>query len=270
MADPIGIDFGGSGIKAAPVDLSTGEFSADRERIDTPEESSPKAVAKVMAELLEALRGQPLRRGRHDPGRRTQGRRGGLGRQHRQELDRHRRRRPAQRRSSAARCTSSTTPTRPAWPRRGTASPAAATGSIIVTTLGTGIGSALLYDGVLVPNTELGHLEIEGHDAESRAANSARKNEDLSWEKWAKRLTTYYRTMEKLFSPDLIVVGGGVSKHGQRVHPAHRDRHRDHLRHPAQHRRHRRRRRAGQPTSRSEPRTRWFGRLTPRSTPPRG
>ena len=86
-------------------------------------------------------------------------------------------------------------------------------GLTIVTTLGTGIGSALLYDGVLVPNTELGHLEIEGYDAESRAANSARKGEDLSWEKWAKRLTTYYLTIEKLFSPDLIVVGGGVSKH---------------------------------------------------------
>ena len=83
-----------------------------------------------------------------------------------------------------------------------------------MTTLGTGIGSAFIYDGVLVPNSELGHLEIDGHDAESRAANSARKNEDLSWEKWAKRLTTYYRTVEKLFSPDLFVVGGGVSKHG--------------------------------------------------------
>jgi polyphosphate glucokinase len=88
-----------------------------------------------------------------------------------------------------------------------------------VTTLGTGIGSALLYDGVLVPNSELGHLEIEGYDAESRAANSARKDEDLSWEKWAKRLTTYYKTIEKLFSPDLIVVGGGVSKHAREFIP---------------------------------------------------
>ena len=92
-------------------------------------------------------------------------------------------------------------------------------GLVIVTTLGTGIGSALLYDGVLVPNTELGHLEIDGHDAESRAANSARKSEDLSWEKWAERLTAYYRTLEKLFSPDLFVVGGGVSKHGAKFIP---------------------------------------------------
>ena len=90
---------------------------------------------------------------------------------------------------------------------------------MIVTTLGTGIGSALLYEGVLVPNSELGHLEIEGYDAESRAANSARKNEGLSWASWARRLTTYYRTVEKLFSPDLIVVGGGVSKNAREFVP---------------------------------------------------
>ena len=76
-------------------------------------------------------------------------------------------------------------------------------GLVIVTTLGTGIGSALVHDGVLVPNSELGHLEIDGHDAETRAANSARENEELSWEEWAGRLTTYYRTLEKLFSPEL-------------------------------------------------------------------
>jgi len=85
-------------------------------------------------------------------------------------------------------------------------------GLVIVTTLGTGIGSALVYDGVLVPNSELGHLEIDGKNAEKRAANSAREAEDLSWERWAKRLTKYYRTLEDLFSPDLFVVGGGVSK----------------------------------------------------------
>ena len=92
-------------------------------------------------------------------------------------------------------------------------------GLVIVTTLGTGIGSAILYDGVLVPNSELGHLEIDGHDAEKQAATSAREREGLSWEEWAKRLTIYYRTLEKLFSPDLIVVGGGVSKHGREFIP---------------------------------------------------
>jgi polyphosphate glucokinase len=85
-------------------------------------------------------------------------------------------------------------------------------GLVILTTLGTGIGSAMLYDGVLVPNSELGHLEIDGHVAEKRAAASIKTIEDLSWDEWARRLTTYYRTLEKLFSPDLFVVGGGVSK----------------------------------------------------------
>ena len=92
-------------------------------------------------------------------------------------------------------------------------------GLVIVTTLGTGIGSALIHDGVLVPNSELGHLEIEGHDAESRAANSARETEELSWQEWAERLTTYYRTVERLFSPDLFVVGGGVSKESDEFLP---------------------------------------------------
>ncbi len=85
-------------------------------------------------------------------------------------------------------------------------------GLVIVTTLGTGIGSAILYDGVLVPNSELGHLEIDGHDAEKRAASSVKEHEGLTYPEWAQRLTVYYRTLEKLFSPDLFVVGGGVSK----------------------------------------------------------
>jgi polyphosphate glucokinase len=93
------------------------------------------------------------------------------------------------------------------------------TGLVILTTLGTGIGSALLYNGVLVPNSELGHLEIDGHDAESRAAYSAKEKHNLSWAAWAKRLQRYYETIEALFSPDLIIVGGGVSKEFQSFLP---------------------------------------------------
>ena len=265
MADPIGIDFGGSGIKAAPVDLSTGEFSAERERIDTPEESSPKAVAKVMAKLLERFEDSSSAVGVTIPG---VVRKGGVV-------------------ASAANIDKSWIGTDAddllsdqlgrevhvindadaaglAEARYGVAR--GRQGLIIVTTLGTGIGSALLYDGVLVPNTELGHLEIEGHDAETRAANSARKNEDLSWEKWAKRLTTYYRTAGEalLPRPDRRRRRGQQAR--PRVHPAHRDRHRDHLRDPAQHRRHRRRRSAG---GRQAGRLTVLG-LTPRCAPPRG
>jgi polyphosphate glucokinase len=90
---------------------------------------------------------------------------------------------------------------------------------VLVTTLGTGIGSALIHEGVLVPNTELGHIEIDGHIAETRASTTAREKYDLSWEEWAARLTTYYRKLERLFSPDLFVVGGGVSKSPEKFLP---------------------------------------------------
>ena len=88
-------------------------------------------------------------------------------------------------------------------------------GLTILTTLGTGIGSALLYNGVLVPNSELGHVQRAKHgkDAEAYAAYSAMERDELSWEQWAERLQWYYSYIEFLFSPDLFVVGGGVSKH---------------------------------------------------------
>jgi len=91
-------------------------------------------------------------------------------------------------------------------------------GLTILTTLGTGIGSALLYDGVLVPNSELGHVQRARHgkDAEAYAAYSAMERHHLSWEQWAKRLQWYYSHIEFLFSPDLFVVGGGVSKHADK------------------------------------------------------
>jgi polyphosphate glucokinase len=86
-------------------------------------------------------------------------------------------------------------------------------GLVILTTLGTGIGSALLWNGQLVPNSELGHLEIDGHDAEKKAAYSAMERDGLDWKQWAKRLQRYYEVVDALFSPDVFIVGGGVSKH---------------------------------------------------------
>jgi polyphosphate glucokinase len=83
---------------------------------------------------------------------------------------------------------------------------------VAVITLGTGIGSALIHDGRLVPNAELGHIEIGGHDAETKAADSARKREDLSWEAWAARVSRYLNVLENLIWPELYVLGGGVSK----------------------------------------------------------
>ena len=113
---------------------------------------------------------------------------------------------------------------------------------MIMVTLGTGIGSALFVDGELVPNTELGHLKMGKKDAEQRAADSVREAESLSWKEWAERLDEYLLMVEALFSPDLFIVGGGVSKKSDKFLPAPVDQHRDRARAAAQRSRHRRRR----------------------------
>jgi Transcriptional regulator/sugar kinase len=92
-------------------------------------------------------------------------------------------------------------------------------GTVIMVTLGTGIGSAIFYRGVLLPNTEFGHAELNGMDAEHYAADAARQREDLSWKKYAKRLDLYFKMMEKLFWPDLFIVGGGISKESEKFLP---------------------------------------------------
>ena len=213
MADPIGIDFGGSGIKAAPVDLGTGEFSAERERVDTPEESTPQAVAAVMADLLDRFEAKDSPVGVTIPGVvRKSGVVASAANIDKSWIGTDADDLLGEALGRTVRVINDADAAGLAEARYGVAS--GREGLVLVTTLGTGIGSALLYDGVLVPNTELGHIEVDGHDAESRAANSVRKRDELSWEQWAKRLTAYYRALERLFSPHLFVVGGGVSKHG--------------------------------------------------------
>jgi polyphosphate glucokinase len=212
MTHPIGIDFGGSGIKAAPVDLSAGDFAEDRRRIPTPQPSTPQAVAEVMVELVGHFPDATGPVGVTIPGVVRSGvvhsaaniDKGWLGTDADALL--------TERLGRDVHVVNDADAAGVAELRYGAAK--GRSGLVILTTLGTGIGSALLYNGVLVPNSELGHLEIDGHVAETRAAASVKTNEDLSWEEWAGRLTTYYRTVEKLFSPDLFVVGGGVSKDG--------------------------------------------------------
>ena len=92
-------------------------------------------------------------------------------------------------------------------------------GVVIMVTLGTGIGSAIFVDGKLVPNTEFGHVQINGHDAEARASDAARQRDDLNWKKYAKRLNRYLAEMEKLFWPDLFIIGGGISKKAEKYIP---------------------------------------------------
>ena len=90
---------------------------------------------------------------------------------------------------------------------------------VLILTFGTGIGSALFNRGVLVPNTELGHVEIRGKDAEERTSDRIRQEKELSWEKWAERVNEYISYLEALFSPDLFIIGGGVSKKHEKFIP---------------------------------------------------
>lgn len=212
----LGIDIGGSGIKGAPVDVTCGELVKPRHRIVTPEPSTPDAVADVVGEVARHFEWN-----------------GPIG------------------------CTFpavvqhgvvwSAANVDHAWIgtdgqtlfQRTTGCPLVLlndadaaglaemtfgagrdqSGVVMLLTFGTGIGSALFINGQLVPNTELGHLELRGKDAELRAASRVREEKDLSWKDWAKRVNEYLALIEKLFSPDLIIFGGGVSKeHGKFFH----------------------------------------------------
>ncbi|MEI5673348.1 MULTISPECIES: polyphosphate--glucose phosphotransferase [unclassified Nocardioides] len=214
---PFGIDFGGTGIKGAPVDLETGEFAAERFRIKTPSPSTPERVAEVFVELLAAFPDSTGPVGVTVPGVVRHGVVSSAANIDKAWLGTDADALFTKATGRDVHVVNDADAAGLAEVRYGAA--AGRGGLVIVTTLGTGIGSALVHDGVLVPNAELGHLEVDGHDAESRAANSAREAEGLSMEHWAKRLTRYYRTLEKLFSPDLIVVGGGISKRADEFLP---------------------------------------------------
>jgi polyphosphate glucokinase len=214
---PFGIDFGGTGIKGAPVDLDDGEFAAERERIRTPSPSTPEAVAEVFVELLSHFPDSRGPVGVTVPGVVHHGVVHSAANIDEAWIGTDADKLFTDATGRDVHVVNDADAAGLAEARYGAAKGHG--GLVILTTLGTGIGSALVYRGVLVPNSELGHLEIDGHDAETRAANSAREREELSMEHWAERLTTYYRTLEMLFSPDLIVVGGGVSKQSDEFLP---------------------------------------------------
>jgi polyphosphate glucokinase len=214
---PFGIDFGGTGIKGAPVDLDTGEFAAERERIKTPSTSTPEAVAEVFVELLGRFPDSTGPVGVTVPGVVRHGVVHSAANIDESWIGTDADKLFTEATGRDVHVVNDADAAGLAEVRYGAAK--GRQGLVIVTTLGTGIGSALVYNGVLVPNSELGHLEIDGHDAESRAANSAREREELSMKHWAKRLKKYYETLEMLFSPDLFVVGGGISKEADEFLP---------------------------------------------------
>ncbi|MFC4785825.1 polyphosphate--glucose phosphotransferase [Nocardioides sp. MAHUQ-72] len=214
---PVGIDFGGTGIKGAPVDLTAGDFATERERIKTPQPSTPEAVAAVFVDLLARFPDSEGPVGVTVPGIVHHGVVHSAANIDKSWLGTDADALFTEATGRDVHVVNDADAAGLAEVRYGAAK--GRMGLVIVTTLGTGIGSAMVYDGVLVPNSELGHLEIDGRAAEARSANSVREAEDLSWEEWAGRLTTYYRTLERLFSPELFVVGGGISKKADQFLP---------------------------------------------------
>lgn len=212
----VGVDVGGTGIKGAPVDLGRGEFAAPRIRVLTPAPATPDSVVDTVVDLLSRLDAP-----------------GPVG----ITL-------PAVVRSGVVQTAANIDES---WIGVGAADRFGAalgrpvtvvndadaaglaemrfgagrdrSGVVVVLTLGTGIGSAVFADGVLVANTELGHLPLKGDSAERWAAESVREREDLSWKHWAKRLQSYFELVERLLWPDLIIVGGGVSKKAEKFLP---------------------------------------------------
>ncbi len=196
-------------MKAATVDLSTGELVTERYRIDTPQPATPEAMAAVVVDLV-----------RHDEWTGTVGcafpavvRNGIVGSAANIDeswLDVDADKVFTEALGQDVHMINDADAAGLAEVRFGPE--AARKGVVMMLTFGTGIGSGLFVDGVLVPNTELGHLELDGPDAEKRAAASARKRDDLSWAEWGKRVHRYLEHVEALFSPDLFIIGGGASK----------------------------------------------------------
>jgi polyphosphate glucokinase len=214
----IGVDIGGTGIKGAIVDTDTGELVTDRIKKPTPEGGKPHDIVAVVVEIVKELGADAdvpvgvcfpaiIRNGRTMSAANVSKKWIGFEAEALFEKELGRKIHFVNDADAAG------------FAEQQFGAAKGKDGLVILTTLGTGIGTALINDGVLIVNAELGHLEIDGHDAESQAAYSAKEREDLSWKQWAKRLQQYYSKLEFLLSPELFVVGGGISKHHEEFLP---------------------------------------------------
>jgi polyphosphate glucokinase len=208
----VGIDIGGTGIKGAIVDVSTGKLLSDRIKLPTPEGGEPDDIVLTVQEVLKKL-GSPdkkLPMGLCFPAVVVKGRTLSAANVSKKWIGLEA---EALFEKGLDRNISFVNDADAAGYAEALYGAAEKNkGLVILTTLGTGIGTALIYKGVLIPNAELGHLQLEGVDWETRAAYSAKERENLSWEEWAGRLQKYYDMLVALFHPDLLIVGGGVSK----------------------------------------------------------
>ena len=214
----VGIDIGGTCIKGALVSTKTGELRSERIKLGTPEGGEPEAIAEVVRDIAAAVDDKPeralgicfpavVKHGITQSAANVSDRWIGLDADElfSNTLNRH------------VHVINDADAAGVAEVKFGAGRKRS--GLTVMTTLGTGIGSALFYNGVLIPNAELGHLEIDGVDYETRASFAAMERDSLSFEEWAERLQIYYSTLEKLFTPDLFIVGGGVSKSHEQFLP---------------------------------------------------
>lgn len=212
----LGIDIGGSGIKGAPVDLESGELAAPRYRIPTPDSARPGPVAKVVGEVARHFEWSgPI--GIGFPAIVRHGVTWTAANVHQKWIG-------ADAASLFEQATGCPVTVVNDADAAGIAEMTFGAGqgrpgTVMVVTIGTGLGTALFTQGVLVPNCEFGHLNIRGKDAETRASDAARQRESLSWKRWAGRFDEVLRAYEFFLSPDLFILGGGVSKKFDRFSP---------------------------------------------------
>jgi polyphosphate glucokinase len=212
----LGIDIGGTGIKAAPVDLTTGKLVAERVKILTPRPAVPEAVVDVVRDLVKGF-GWTGPAGITFPGVVINGTTMTAHNLDTTWIGRDARKLFADATGLAVRVLNDADAAGVAEMKFGAGG--GESGTVVMVTFGTGIGSALFRDGVLVPNTEFGHIEIHGKDAESRASQRAKELHDLSWGKWAGRVDEYMDHLEALLAPDLFIVGGGISRQADKFLP---------------------------------------------------
>lgn len=203
-------------MKAAVVDIRTGKLLTERHRIKTPQPATPEAMAKVVARLVKHFKWRgPIGCGM--PGPVKDGRIMTANNIDKSWLDVVAHKLFSKACGQPVVVINDADAAALAEMKFGAGRKAK--GVVVLVTLGTGIGSAIFHDGVLVPNTELGQIEIGGKNAEKIASARIRKEKNMSWKKWAKRVSKYVETIEQLIWPDLIIIGGGVSKRSEKFIP---------------------------------------------------
>lgn len=212
----LGIDVGGSGIKGAPVDIETGELLAGRIRIKTPKKAEPEPIAQVVADIAASFNWKgpigigfpaPIKGGVVMMAANISEKWVGI---NADELFT---------KTTRCDCTMINDADAAGLAEMKFGAGRGQPGTVIMITLGTGIGTAIFHRGHLLPNAEFGHLDMNGKEAEHRASDAVRQREGLSWKKYAKRLNRYLVAMEKLFWPDLFIIGGGISKESEKYVP---------------------------------------------------